>query len=106
MIEYAVTVHIDSNAESDWLEWMETVHVPQVLQTGLFTCCRISKKMSDGKGYRTTYKLVYTCRSENDLQTYQEKFAPALQQDHTTRYEGRFSAERSLFRVIGQIKPD
>jgi hypothetical protein len=39
------------------------------------------------------------------LEEYQELFAPALQQEHRQRYEGKFAAFRTTMEVVGQHKP-
>ena len=36
MILYNVTVKIAKAVHDDWLEWMKTVHIPDVLKTNLF----------------------------------------------------------------------
>ncbi len=37
MIIYNVTVKIDNDVVAEWLNWMQTVHIPDVMQTGYFT---------------------------------------------------------------------
>ena len=52
MILYNVTVKIDSEVHEEWLKWMLEVHIPEVMETGLFLDNRIAKVLlqdeSDG----------------------------------------------------------
>lgn len=43
MILYNVTVNIDDSVHDEWLEWMTTKHIPDVLATGLFEGNKIYK---------------------------------------------------------------
>ena len=43
MIIYSVTITIDAEIESEWLDWMRRIHVPDVVRTGCFSECRIYK---------------------------------------------------------------
>ena len=45
MIIYSVTITIEAAIDHEWLDWMQRVHVPDVLRTGCF-------------GGATIYKLV------------------------------------------------
>ena len=105
MIIYSVTVIIEPAVEQEWLDWMQRVHVPDVLRTGCFTQCNIGKaiELDDGE---PTYVLQYKCASAAEYHRYRDNFAPALQKDHTDRYAGRFRASRQLLDELAQLRPD
>lgn len=99
MLIYNVTVKLDTGTEAEWLEWMRTVHIPEVMATGLFTghrVCRLLNDETDG----TTYAIQYECRSQDDYEEYRQKHGPGLQNRHTERFGSRFTAFRSLMEVI------
>ena len=103
MIIYNVTVNIDDSAHDDWLDWMRKEHIPDVLQTGYFTECKISRILAFEEGGKS-YSIQYTCPSMNQLEEYQRDHAPRLQEEHTKRYQGKFAAFRTL-RVEDIITP-
>ena len=105
MITYSVTVSIEPATEQEWLDWMQRVHVPDVLRAGCFSECRIGKAL-ETEGAEPTYVLQYRCASLADYERYREQFAPALQKDHTDRYAGRFRASRQLLEEIAQLSPE
>lgn len=98
MILYNVTVKVEPSIEEEWLNWMKTKHVPDVMNTGMFVdykICRILGEEADN-----TFSFQYFAQSMTHLQQYQQEFAPALQQEHTERYKDKFVAFRTLLEVI------
>lgn len=98
MIIYSVTVNIDEDVHEDWLEWMSTIHIKEVMNTGLFIEARLSRILAEEEGGKS-YSIQYLCQDQETLEKYQTEHAPKLQQDHIRRYEGKFVAFRTLLRV-------
>lgn len=101
MIIYNVTVIIEEAAETEWLEWMKEKHIPDVMKTGYFLDNKICKILAEADG-GISYAVQYTCANMNDLEEYQEKHAPALQKEHTEKYNGKFAAFRTLLEIVHQ----
>ncbi len=101
MIIYSVEITIENGIELEWLDWMNRVHVPDVLRTGCFSECRIYKALQSDD---SVYILQYQCRSVEEYQRYREGFAPALQKEHSDRFAGRFRGSRRLLEEIGQVQ--
>lgn len=100
MILYNVTVKILNEVKDDWLNWMKVVHIPDVMNTGLFVenkICRIIEDEPDG----TTYAIQYFCKDMDAFMKYQNEYAKELQKEHTQRYDGKYVAFRTLMEVIG-----
>ncbi|MBL4654799.1 MAG: DUF4286 family protein [Bacteroidia bacterium] len=103
MIIYNVTVKIDNSVHDEWLQWMKEVHIPDVMTTGLFIDSKICKVIiDDDEG--GTYSIQYTCNSMDDYNKYQEDFAAKLQEEHTTKYKGKFAAFRTIMVVSKEFK--
>ncbi|TAH42807.1 MAG: DUF4286 family protein [Bacteroidetes bacterium] len=100
MIVYNVTVNVDNAVQAEWLVWMKETHIPEVMRTGMFLENRILKLLGDEDSGGHTYAIQYTCKSMNEYNTYQEKFAPSLQQAHTDRYKDKFVAFRTLLELV------
>jgi len=99
MILYNVTVSIDTNVENEWLQWMKEVHIPDVMNTGLFIdnkICRIHAEEEGGK----SYSIQYLAKSWDEYNQYQDIHAPKLQQEHTLKYSGKFAAFRTILEVV------
>lgn len=100
MILYNVTVNIDSSVHDEWLEWMKTRHIPDVLATGLFIKNKIFKIFSEQETDEYTYSIQYFLKSLNDLNKYQEEFAPKLQSEHSKKYKDKFVAFRTVMELV------
>ncbi len=99
MIIYNVTIQLDQAIVSDWLDWMKKIHIPEVMETGMFLNYRLLRLMDDNPAV-TTYAVQYECLGMDQLNQYQAHHAPALQVAHRDRYEGQFVAFRTLLEHV------
>jgi Domain of unknown function (DUF4286) len=104
MIIYSVTIVIQADIESEWIDWMKKVHVPDVLRTGCFADCQICKLLGTEKE-EPTFVLQYRCPSLEEYHRYRDNFAPALQKDHTDRFAGKFRASRQVMKEVATAHP-
>ncbi|MGF1532666.1 MAG: DUF4286 family protein [Bernardetiaceae bacterium] len=101
MLIYNVTINIDEDIHTDWLQWMQTEHIPEVMNTGLFVQHRILRLLTplpETKG--PTYAVQYYCHSQQQLDRYQTAHAPRLQHAHNLRYANKFVAFRTVLEVV------
>lgn len=103
MILYNVTVSIDPQIELDWINWMKTVHIPDVMNTKCFFESRLSRVHGEEEG-GVTYAISYVAESQDKIDEYQDKFAPKLQMEHTVRYNGKFAAFRTMLTILEEFK--
>lgn len=103
MILYNVTVSIDPEVETDWLEWMRSTHIPDVMSTGCFIESRISRVHGEEEG-GVTYAVSYVSESQETYDHYKATHAPRLQEDHSSRFAGRFAAFRTLLTILDEFK--
>ena len=99
MILYNVTTSIEPDAAAEWLDYMRTTHIPEVMATGFFLksqLCRLLNEEDEG----LTYATQYYCLSEEQLEEYQRLCAPALRADMEARFAGKYAAFRTVLEVI------
>lgn len=99
MIIYNVTVNVDPSIHADWFEWMQNLHIPEVMSTGFFNDYRILKVLSD-EDTGLTYSIQYSCDTMEKYKDYEMNFAPKLRNDVIQRYKEKFIAFRTLLEVI------
>jgi hypothetical protein len=99
MIIYSVTVTIEAAIESEWLDWMRGIHVPDVLRTDCFAGATIYK-LVEPKSDDPTYVIQYRCSAMEEYQGYRDRFAAALQKEHSDRFGGRFRASRQILEEV------
>ncbi|MBA3707128.1 MAG: DUF4286 family protein [Bacteroidetes bacterium] len=100
MILYNVTVNIDSSVHNEWLEWMKTQHIPDVLKTGLFIKNKIFRILSENESDGHTYSIQYFLESMNELEKYQKEFASKFQAEHSQKYKDKFVAFRTVMELV------
>lgn len=103
MILYNVTVSIDPAISEEWLAWMRSTHIPDVMATGCFIESRLSRVHGEEEG-GVTFAITYLSPSQEKLDEYQAKHAPLLQKDHSEKFAGSFAAFRTFLNVIEEFK--
>jgi hypothetical protein len=101
---YIVHVQIDREAATQWEPWMKDHHIPEVLATGCFVQCLMARVEAQDTPDRLGYRMIYQAHDADTLARYQRDHGPALQKDHTERYQGRFNAHRELLPLIATIR--
>lgn len=99
MLIYTVNVIIDQTIEKDWLQWMQSVHIPEVMQSKCFKSAEMAIR-TDSSEQNPHYEIRYYCEDVSIFENYQKNHAPALQKDHTEKYKGKFKAYRALSNPI------
>lgn len=101
MILYNVTVKIDRSAHDEWVEWMRSTHIPDVMNTGFFTknvMLRLMDPPPDEEGI--TYAMQYFCKNIEALRRYWAEEAPALQAQVAERFPGKYVSFRTVMKVV------
>ena len=101
MILYNVTVNIDSDVEQDWIDWMKSTHIPEVMATGFFTEHRMMKMLSESEDETgRTYAIQYMADSLDELETYLNTVATKLQKASIIRYGTKLAAFRTVLEEV------
>jgi hypothetical protein len=103
MILYNVTVNVDDAAAEEWVVWMKTVHIPEVLDTGMFLSNRFCRLMIDEES-GVTYSVQYVLKDLETFKLYQQVYAPALQKSHHEKYEGKYVAFRTVMEILDETQ--
>lgn len=96
MILYNVTITVDAEVEPQWLQWMQEVHIPDVLRTGCFEEARLLRLLHMDEPGQCTYAVQYRCRDLRDLARYEENYADRLRREHTEKFKDKFVAFRTV----------
>jgi len=99
MIIYNVTVNIDHDVHDVWLKWMCEIHIPEVMETGMFLDSKMSKILAHEEG-GLSYSIQYLMKDHATFEKYQTEFSPKLQEKHNKRFQGKFAAFRTLMEVV------
>jgi hypothetical protein len=100
MVLYNVTVTIDLQVHEDWVRWMRTVHIPDVMSTGMFLSYRLNKMLGHEHEDAEIYTVQYLADDMSNLIRYQQEFAQALQKAQKDRYDGKYAVFRTVMEVV------
>jgi hypothetical protein len=99
-ILYNVTIKIDAQIAEEWLDWMKSTHIPDVMDTGKFESYRLLKIYGEEDEYGIGFAIQYIAPDIESFDQYNKEHAPALQKEHSERYQGRYGAFRTLMEVL------
>ena len=100
MIIYNVTVSLaDESIHEEWLTWMQEVHIPQVMETGLFADSKILRLLNE-ENDGITYAIQYRSHTLADYERYRREFAPVLQAETAKKYGDKVLAFRTLLEEV------
>ena len=100
MIVYNVTVKVDSEVADDWVRWMKTEHMSDVMSTGLFADCRLCRLLEQDEAEGQTYTAQYMMENIDLYNTYIDKHAQQMRDKGFKLFGGKFAAFRTIMEVI------
>jgi len=104
MIIYNVTINIDESVHDQWLAWMQTKHIQDVINTGCFTSARLVKVLVEEEMGGTTYSVQYFAPSKEALDDYRQNHAPLLQKEGLELFADKMLAFRTDLEIIGEYE--
>ena len=100
MIIYNVTVKVEHSIHNEWLEWMRSKHIPNVMQIKCFSNFQMLKVLEQDEKESTTYTIQYFCDKMEKYVRYKKEFAPSLQAEHYEKFRDKFVAFRTLMKIV------
>jgi len=95
MIIYSVEILISKDVSEQWLEWMHTKHIPDVINTSLFLQFKVYKNSETNN--KVSYTIQYSTDRLINYLKYAKQYAKHIQEEHSKKFKSKFSAKRSLF---------
>ncbi|MCZ8354732.1 MAG: DUF4286 family protein [Cyclobacteriaceae bacterium] len=100
MLLYNVTVGVDKEIAYEWLQWMKSEHMLDVLNTGMFKTAKIYQILHETDEPTISYSVQYFAENLNDVEKYLEEFAPKLREESNKKFPNRFAAFRTLLQEV------
>lgn len=101
MLIYNVTTIVDDRLASQWQEWMELKHIPDVMRTGLFQSFNFLKVL-DSPNEGVTFCTQFIAETQSDYQKYIEEHAPMLREETKALFGENALSFRSLMEYVGK----
>ncbi len=100
MIIYNVTINIDDEIHDEWLEWITTKHIQDVMKTGCFTDSRIFRVLTPEPEEGESYVIQYFSKNIEDYERYQIEHAALLQSEHNEKYKDKVTSFRTVMEQV------
>ncbi len=100
MILYNITTNITADMEQDFIDWMKSVHIPEVLDTGIFTEHKFYKLLHDSEDGSINYSIQFFTESMEKMMEYERLYAPKLRAKTRERYQDKAVSFRSLLETV------
>jgi hypothetical protein len=96
---YNVTVNVSDEVLTEWLQWMDSTHIPEVLGTGFFHTAQMMRVHAFEQGGKT-YAIQYAAPSMESYERYLKEAAPQLQSKTELAFGDHVHAFRTLLEVV------
>ena len=103
MYIYNVTTNIEKASSAQWIHWMQTKHIPDVLGTGKFLSAKMTKVLVEEDMGGVTYSVQYTTKDKATLENYYEEDAPRLRKDTEALFAGKLVSFRTELEVLDEF---
>lgn len=100
MLIYNVTTKVTWPIHEAWLQWMQGVHIPEVMATGCFEKYQMVRLLETDEEEGPSYAIQYYTPSHETYDQYLSEFAPALRQKTLDAWGNQFIAFRTLMEVV------
>jgi hypothetical protein len=102
MITYNISLKVEESVVDEWVEWMLTVHIPELMQTGCFTTYRLSRLLDQDEADGVTFSAQYDCLGMDQYNRYITEFAEEMRTKALAKFAGKFLAFRTVMETIGR----
>ncbi|SDW21807.1 protein of unknown function [Lutibacter oricola] len=102
MYIYNVTTNVDESIHQQWLNWMKTKHIPDMLATEKFTKAKMCKVLINEEMGGVTYSVQYTTDNEDMLESYYTENAPKLRNEAKQLFGEKILSFRTELQVISE----
>jgi hypothetical protein len=100
MIIYNVTIMMEWGIHNEWLQWMQDIHIPEVIGTGCFDRHQLVRLLEVDETEGPTYAAQYYAATEADYKRYMDMYAPQLRKATTDKWGEKAVYFRSLMRIV------
>jgi hypothetical protein len=100
MIVHNITIKVDPTIEEQWKKWQLEKHIPEVMNTSLFTEYKFYKLLEQHQEEASTYILQFFVNTTAQLNEYLEKYAPRLSEIAMRKWGNKYIAFRTSMETV------
>jgi len=100
MIIFNITVNISYSAEQEWVTYMKTIHIPEILASKLPLEVKFLRLLTEIENDGSTYTTQFAFLTMEDFLAYQTHFQTPLLEKHHQRFSGQYVSFRTLLEEV------
>jgi len=100
MVVYNITYLVEHSIHENWLEWMKSVHIPEMLSTGHFQRFQILRLREVDETEGISYAIQFYVNDLESYNTYIAKSAPTLRLKVNEQWGDRVIGFRTLMEIV------
>lgn len=97
---YTLHIQVEQEFVQNWIEYMKTKHIQDVLQTECFTKA-VMYRLDE---QNSIFRIDYYVNSKVELEQYLSRFANQLRDDHVSHFPKGVTISRNLWNPIISLK--
>jgi hypothetical protein len=100
MLIYNITYSVSIEIHESWLQWMTKVHIPELMETGMFVKNQVLRLREVDEEDAFTYAIQFFSATEEDYRTYINEHAPKLKLKSSQKWGEKVIAFRTLMEIV------
>jgi len=97
---YNVTVKVDHLIHDNWLDWMKSTYLPEVMDTGCFKRFQFVRLLEMEESDGLTYATQYYAEDLESCQSFIQQYEPALRKASFEKWGNSLMEFASLMQVV------
>jgi hypothetical protein len=97
---YNITTKVHTSIDAGWLQWQREEHIPEIMNTGLFTSYTLFRLLEQDDSEGNTYTIQYTAVTAESYHQYMQLHAPLLRKKAFDKWGAHIISFRSVLEVI------
>lgn len=99
---YNVTVVVNPVVEERWLKWMREEHIPNVMETGLFSSFLFTQVFPEQEQDHPSYSIQYRAADLESIKLYMQMYADELRAKSAKAWGEHAIAFRTVLEVLDE----
>lgn len=100
MIIYNITTKVTNSIATEWLQWIQEEHIPEIVSTGCFSHATVLHLLETDDTEGPTYAVQYFAESRHNYEVYIENFAEEFRLKSFNKWGNQFISFRSLMQIV------
>ncbi len=98
MVTYIVHLMVRHEVYPEYVEWLKTEHIPEVLACPGFVSAEMCmRKGGNMEASSKDVKVIYQLKDEEHMKLYMTDYAMKLREKGLEKFPGQFSAQREVW---------